>query len=441
MYIWKSACLLFILCSMAHFSPAETHPEEKLAVGERAFTASKIYSLMQLYFSGWKFLPELDLDIAYRNYLEKALATDDRREFDMVTMEFVARLRNGHTVLWDAWLTKNYGQPMGFYARPLDGKWVVQSSVIPNIKAGDVLSKIDGIETEIFFRQQQKFISGSNEAAQSHNLFFLPYLFPERFTLTLEDRRSVVVDRAANKPSAEGKTSPEGRWLTQDTIAYIRIPSFAEPLFEEKALDYLTQFKKTRTLILDVRNNAGGSVPQRLTKALMDRTYRNWKVSTPIHISVLELANKITKGDQQKGLPDFEKGYLAASADFFGGAQLDWGADLVPPDAPIFHGQIIFLVDGGCASACEELVGPFKENHRGTLVGETTEGSSGPAFMQDLGDGMRIGIAAKRQYFPDGTEFEGVGIKPDVEVQPSVDDLRNERDPVLEKAVELATKP
>jgi carboxyl-terminal processing protease len=435
---WNGGCLLLILCSITQFASAQTRAEGKLAVGARAFAASKIYSLMQLYFSGWKSLPELDLDIAYRNYLERALAADDRREFDLATMEFVARLRNGHTVLWDSWLTKNYGQSVGFYARPLDGKWVVQTSLMPSIKAGDVLSKIDGIEAETFFRRQQKYISGSNEAAQRHNLFFLPYLFPGRFTLTFEGGRSVEVDRTANNLPAEGKTSPEGRWLTKETIAYIRIPSFAEPLFEEKALAQILRFEKAKTLIVDVRNNAGGLMPTRLLKALMDRTYRDWKESTPIHISALELSDKINKSGQQKGMPDYEKGYLAASAAFFGGSQLEWGGDLVPPDGPVFHGQIIFLVDGGCASACEELAGPFKENHRGTLVGETTEGSSGPVYMQDLGDGMKVGIAARRQYFPDGSEFEGVGIKPDVEVKPSLEDLRSGRDTALEKALALA---
>jgi len=205
---WKSGCLLSVVCCMAQFIPAETHADRKLPVGLRAVTASKIYALVQLYFSGWKSLPELDLDIAYRNYLEKTLATDDRREFGLATMEFVARLRNGHTAFWDSWLTQNYGQPMGFYARPLDGKWVVQNSVMPNIKAGDVLAKIDGIEAETFFRQQQRYIAGSNEAAQRHNLFFLPYLFPEQFTLSLGDGRSVVVDRAASKQSRETNPNP-----------------------------------------------------------------------------------------------------------------------------------------------------------------------------------------------------------------------------------------
>jgi hypothetical protein len=44
-------------------------------------------------------------------------------------------------------------------------------------------------------------------------------------------------------------------------------------------------------------------------------------------------------------------------------------------------------------------VGPFKENHRGTLVAETTEGRSRPAYMQDLGDGMKTGISPDRPMY------------------------------------------
>jgi carboxyl-terminal processing protease len=88
-----------------------------------------------------------------------------------------------------------------------------------------------------------------------------------------------------------------------------------------------------------------------------------------------------------------------------------------------------------------KLVQPFKDSGRGIVVGETTEGSSGMPFLYDFHNGMTLKIAVKRQYFPDGSEFEGVGIKPDVEVHPTIEDLRAGRDPVLEKALELASKP
>ena len=98
-------------------------------------------------------------------------------------------------------------------------------------------------------------------------------------------------------------------------------------------------------------------------------------------------------------------------------------------------------MDGGCVSACEDFVEPSKDSGRATLVGETTQGSSGLPFFYDFHNGMSIKIAVKRDYFPDGSQFEGVGIKPDVEVRTTIEDMKTGRDPVLEKALELAAKP
>lgn len=78
---------------------------------------------------------------------------------------------------------------------------------------------------------------------------------------------------------------------------------------------------------------------------------------------------------------------------------------------------------------------PFKDNGRATLIGETTAGSSGQPHNIDLGDGFRTWIGAKRESFPDGSAFEGVGIAPDVEVIQLAVDLREGRDRVLNGAL------
>ena len=82
--------------------------------------------MLPSYLSSAKGVPDPSLDVSYKNCLPTVLATDDRREFDLATMEFVAELRNGHTFFWDAWLDQNNQQPFGFCAAPLDGYWVVQ---------------------------------------------------------------------------------------------------------------------------------------------------------------------------------------------------------------------------------------------------------------------------------------------------------------------------
>jgi Peptidase family S41 len=211
--------------------------------------------------------PDTDLNASYTNYLKRMLTSDTRPEFDLATIEFVAQLHNGHTFFWDASLDKS-NQPLGFYAAPLGGYWIVQSNFLAALKPGDIIVSIDNVPTEAFFQQQQKNIAASSTAAQRHNLFLLPYLFPEQFMLTLDGDRKVRVDREKLKVP-EQKT--EGRWLKPGVTAYIRILAFFHPPFEQAALDYIRQYQNARTLIIDVRNNGGGIPPRQLIEALMDR--------------------------------------------------------------------------------------------------------------------------------------------------------------------------
>ena len=118
----------------------------------------------------------------------------------------------------------------------------------------------------------------------------------------------------------------------------------------------------------------------------------------------------------------------------FGRSELLWRSSASEPEADAYQGRLAVLVDAGCLSACEDFVMPFKDNGRALVVGETTGGSTGQPYMLDLGDGMQAIVGAKREMFPDGSPFEGIGIRPDVEAPPKVDDLRAGHDVALEAA-------
>ena len=50
-------------------------------------------------------------------------------------------------------------------------------------------------------------------------------------------------------------------------------------------------------------------------------------------------------------------------------------------------------------------------------------------------------VSAKRDSFPDGSPFEGVGIVPDIEIPVTLAALKSGKDPILEKALEAAKQP
>lgn len=74
---------------------------------------------------------------------------------------------------------------------------------------------------------------------------------------------------------------------------------------------------------------------------------------------------------------------------------------------------------------------------RGVTVGTATGGSTGQPLFIKLPGGGSGRICVKRDRFPDGREFVGVGIKPDIEAKRTVADVRAGRDPELARAVEV----
>lgn len=394
----------------------------QMAADERAYIASKIYSTVRQYFAHREGLPPtFDLDSVYRTYLSRAMASSDRREFSLASHEFVASLHNGHSSFRDRWLRGHFGQPLGFTALPVSGQWVVNWSVVGGLDAGDVLQAVDGEPVESFFQRQKKYIPASTERWARHvlfgHLFDPPILFPLRFTLTLNGGRVVTVDRVSGPQRLPPTPRVEARLIENSTVGYLRIASFdGSPAYEDSALVALAELRKAwdlTGLVVDVRDNDGGNTPARLTRALMDRPFRWFLEATPMDPAVYQLTQPM----------------------------LRWGPGTALPDSNSFKGRLVILSDAGCFSSCEDFVMPFKDNGRATIVGDTTGGSSGQPFFHGFPNGMAIWVGAKREYFPDGRQFEGVGIAPDILVRPSPSEIRRGSDRALERAIEVARTP
>jgi carboxyl-terminal processing protease len=391
----------------------EAH-DQSLSLKERVAIASRIYADIQIYFGHWQGIPDFDLSAEYGNYLDKVLATNSRRAFDLASMEFMAKLQNSHSGFVDHWLQQTYGQQLNFYAYPIDGQWVVTRSEVPDLKVGDVISALDGDPFASFYQNQRKYISASDEQWRQRSFFEYPYLFPESFQLTLNDGRRVTVHRKGPFRFA-GTEYTKIDVSDREGIPVIRVPSFDLAKLEADAVGALKQAGTAKAIIIDVRDNHGGSTPQQLMDALMDRPYRWWSESTPAHIGSFQLEN--SPGTH---------------------TELHWFGGVEQPSGTPYKGVLFLLTNGGCFSACEDFVVSFKDNHRATIIGERTAGSSGQPYSHRFENGMGFGLSTKREFMPDGSPFEGVGIAPDIEMQVHAADLASGRDPVLEKALSLA---
>lgn len=80
----------------------------------------------------------------------------------------------------------------------------------------------------------------------------------------------------------------------------------------------------------------------------------------------------------------------------------------------IYEGPLQLLISRKTVSAAEDFTAMFKSNHRATLVGEPTFGSTGTPCMIRLRCGGHAQVVSVGYRLLDGTEFVGKGIMPDI---------------------------
>src|SRR6185295_2233355 len=101
--------------------------------------------------------------------------------------------------------------------------------------------------------------------------------------------------------------------------------------------------------------------------------------------------------------------------------------------------KLVVLVDKGSASASEIVAGALQDRKRASVVGETSFGKGTVQQWIQLDDGSALKLTIAKWLTPDKHWIHHVGIVPDVPVVTPTD-ATPDKDPVLDKAVDVLTK-
>jgi carboxyl-terminal processing protease len=105
----------------------------------------------------------------------------------------------------------------------------------------------------------------------------------------------------------------------------------------------------------------------------------------------------------------------------------------------VYSKPVAILVSERSASASEYFAAGMRENGRARLVGTLSCGcTDGAAGTTKLLDGGQLWIAKFGSKTPRGLTTEGVGLEPDVVAEPTLEDLKNGRDPCPRSGREAA---
>ncbi len=102
---------------------------------------------------------------------------------------------------------------------------------------------------------------------------------------------------------------------------------------------------------------------------------------------------------------------------------------------------MVVLVNEYSASASEIVAGALQDYGRATLVGTTTFGKGSVQNWMPLSNGGTLRVTIARWETPNGRSIHGQGIDPDVVVEMTEADYEAGRDPQLEAAIQILTRP
>jgi carboxyl-terminal processing protease len=86
---------------------------------------------------------------------------------------------------------------------------------------------------------------------------------------------------------------------------------------------------------------------------------------------------------------------------------------------------VVVLVNEGSASASEILSGALQDNHRAQLVGQKTFGKGLVQSVRGLADGSGMTVTIAKYLTPSGIDIHKNGIKPDVKVEMSEEEIQS----------------
>ena len=396
------------------------------------FTNEKVYSKMKYTDTGIKllavfrywnmieyFFPNRHLmdenwDTVLEEFIPKMVATKDKEEYTLALLELIGKIQDTHANIWryNSVLDTYFGENIA----PLKIKFVENKAVVvkledefkdANVKVGDVILAINGTKVQDWIKNNLKYFPASNYPTQLRDVSRKILRSNDNSVqLTIENKseiKDVTINAIKYKYFNE---EPISHRIINDNIGYI----YPGTLKKGEIKEIMDKFLEKKGLIVDLRCYPSDFIVFSLTRYLLNEK---------------KDFVKFTAADiKTPGLFTFRGGEMQV-----GGKNKDY-----------FKGKVIILINEETQSNAEYTTMALRVAPNAIVLGSTTAGADGNVSGITLPGNIFTYISGIGVLYPDGSETQRVGIIPDIKMEPTIKGIRDGKDELLDKAVELINK-
>jgi hypothetical protein len=347
------------------------------------------------------------------------------------------------------------------------------------------LESIDGVPLERWLYAASRYVPrGSPQLVRRRSLEWLGALDLLREELNLPAGEIVAIGlrssdgqehatqrlRVTNQEYRLAQVRSRPTRLLEGNIGYLLIPAMDDRLVEPTVAK-IKSFRNTRGLIIDIRNNEGGTyglmrgiygffIPANADPHVTNiAAYRLSASFARDHIEYRPTYRADWEGwsDReraaiQRALATFKPEWLPPEGKFS-----EWhymilsrerngrgdSAPTIPAggsgkDYFFYNKPVVILSNAGSFSAADGFLNAFADLPQVTIVGESSAGGSGATRQFQLPrTRLLIALSSMASFRPNGRLFDGNGIEVDVAVKPAVEDYTTDADTVLARGIDV----
>jgi C-terminal processing protease CtpA/Prc len=400
-------------------------------------------------------------DSTYLSLITQVQNTENDYEYYRLLKQFCATLKDGHTnidfpnEIQSKLMRTEFGE-YRIFIENIEHRAIItrvstsKKNIIP---PGSEIISVNGLPTKEYIAQ---FVSPVISSSTRHGLedeatiMMLQGFEGEQYKLKIKKPNGENIDLVVkHSKCAETEVFPiidnsnsliEFKWL-KNQVAYLALNSFQDQAIDSLFITKLPELYNAKALIIDLRKNGGGNGDyglEILKYLIPNKEVSGIKSRTRNHISTYKAWGEMTIPQDTSIHEEYKKAYL----NYIGEYYYDFPTsirELKTKEKRIVLPTVV-LIGHNTASAAEDFLIYAANQSHFTKIGSPTYGSTGQPYHFILPGGGKARVCTKQDTYPDGREFVGTGIIPDILIEITLSDYLNGKDPVLEKSIEFLNK-